>query len=169
MRRNVPMKATLSRMLFTATALVLGSLSVARAQIPQTACGNLSTELYVPNASVAVGTTYADFTSLPIVVGGSANSCLLVTISGIATGVNQAQPPAVATILVRVLLDGTKIAANTIGPGSVAYVWGTTTTYIFAFANVPPGSHVLHIQGAASGFAPNESAIDDVAVIVSHM
>jgi hypothetical protein len=164
------MKATLPRMLFTATALVLGSLSVARAQIPQTACGNLSTELYAPNAAgVAVGTTYADIISLPVVVGGSANSCLLVTISGVAVGVNQAQPPAVPTILMRVLLDGTEIAANTFGPGSVGYVWGTSTTYIFAFANVPPGNHVLHIQGAASGFAAGESAIDNVAVVVSHM
>src|SRR5689334_8467715 len=120
MRRNVPMKATLSRMLFTATALVLGSLSVARAQIPQTACGNLSTELYAPNAAgVAVGTDYANIKSLSIVVGGNANSCLLVTISGVAVGVNQAQPPAVAAILVRVLLDETEIAANTVQPGSV--------------------------------------------------
>ena len=165
------MKATLSPMLFTATALVLGSLSVARADsIPQTTCGNLTTEVYAPNVEVPIGSVFTDIASLTIIVGGSVSvsNCLIVSVSGALSGIAEPSPPSPPAVSVRAVLDQTVLAGNTpVGVGAVAYPVGTYSTYVFAFTGVAPGDHSLRIQGAASNLS-QPVAVQFVAVI-SHL
>ena len=166
MRRNVPMKATLPSMLFTATALVLGSLSVARADsIPQTTCGNLSTEVFAPNLEVPIGSVFTDIASLTITVGGSVNGCLVVSFSGALGGIAEPSPPGPPSVSVRAVLDQTVLPGNTpSGVGAIAFPVGSYGTYVFVFTNVPPGDHSLRIQGAATNLS-QPFALQTVAVI----
>ena len=157
------MKATLSPMLFTTTALVLGSLSVARADlIPQTTCGNLSTEVFAPNTQVVINPGFTDIANFTIIVGGNVNSCIIVSFTAAVGGINPNQPVA----NVRVLLDQTKIAGNT-PLGFQPYPASGVTTYNFVFTNVPPGDHSLRIQASVSGL--DQPFIADSVAVISHM